>query len=123
MNDPSLPLQGAIFAALQNAGVSNVYATVPAGTALPWTVIGNDQVLAAYESAELYECFADVHVFGRKPDHKRQAALVMASLNRPISIEGFSIVEYGFEDTRSIEEKDNQIGHLAMTFRFLIQPV
>lgn len=123
MTDPSLPLQAAIFAALQNAGVSNVFATVPAGTALPWTVIGDDQVLAAFDSAEMYECFADVHVFGMKPQHKAQAALVMAALNQPISAQGFGLIEYGFEDSRNVDEKDNQVGHVVMTFRFLVQPL
>jgi hypothetical protein len=122
MNDPSLPLQAAIFAALEAAGLTNVFATVPAGTALPWTVIGDDQVIAAYDSAEMYECFADVHVFGRKPDHKVQAALVMAALGRQISITCFGIVEFGFEDSRVVEEKDNQIGHVVLTFRYLVQP-
>ena len=123
MNDPSLPLQAAIFAALEAAGVQHVFSTVPAGTALPWTVIGDDQVVAAFDSAEMYECFADVHVFGRKPDHKVQSALVMAALGGPISITGFGIVEYGFEGSRVVEEKDNQIGHVVLTFRYLVQPI
>lgn len=120
---PSLPLQAAVFAALETAGVTNVFATVPAGTPLPWTVIGDDQVLAAYDSTEMYECFADVHVFGRKPHHKLQSAIVMLALNKAISITGFSTIEYGFENSRSIEEKDNQIGHIIMTFRYLVQPL
>ncbi|QDK32673.1 DUF3168 domain-containing protein [Sphingomonas sp. IC081] len=123
MIDPSLPLQAAIFAALRSEGVVNVFATVPAGTALPWTVIGDDQILSAYESAEMYECFADVHVFGKKPQHKEQAALVMTALNAPIVIENFGIVEYGFEESRNVDEKDNQVGHVVMTFRFLVQPL
>ncbi|MYL98408.1 DUF3168 domain-containing protein [Novosphingobium sp. FGD1] len=122
MNDPSLPLQAAIYAALTAAGVEHVFATVPPGTSLPWTVIGDDQVLAAFEAAEMYECFATIHVFGKKPINKKQAALVMAALNAPITIEGFTVSEYGFEDSRNVEEKDNQIGHTVMSFRYLVQP-
>ncbi|MBB4859465.1 hypothetical protein HNO88_002794 [Novosphingobium chloroacetimidivorans] len=123
MIDPSLPLQAAIYQALITAGVSNVYATVPVGTSLPWTVIGDDQVLAAFEAAEMYDCFTQIHVFGRKPDHKVQAGLVMTALRDPIEIDGFGIVEHGFEDSKNIDEKDNQIGHVVLTFRYLLQPI
>lgn len=123
MTDPSLALQGAVYQALTAGNVTNVLAVVPPGTALPWTVIGDDQVMAAYESAEMYECFANVHIFGKMPEHKQQSALVMAALNSPIDIQGFGIVEYGFEDSRTIREKDDKVGHLVMTFRYLVQPL
>ncbi|WP_334185087.1 DUF3168 domain-containing protein [Novosphingobium sp.] len=123
MKDPSFPLQKAVLAALTNAGLENVFYTVPTKTSLPWVVIGDDQILAENESAEMYECFATVSVFARKPNHKVLAAKVTAALDQKLVLEGFQTEEFWHEETRYFTEKDNQIGHASIEFRYLLQPI
>jgi len=123
MRDPSLPLQKAVFAALTGAGFDCVYHTVPPQTALPWVVIGEDQILAENESAEMYECFVTVSAFDQKPGHKALAAKVTAALDQQLALDGFRTEEYWHEETRYLTEKDNQIGHAVIEFRYLVQPV
>lgn len=123
MRDPSLPLQKAVFAALTGAGLDCVYHTVPPKTPLPWVVIGEDQVLAENESAEMYECFVTVSAFAVKPEHKALAATICAALDQMLDLDGFRTEEVWHEETRYLTEKDNQIGHANIEFRYLVQPV
>ncbi len=124
MTDPSYALQKGIYDTLTAAaiGTDNIFHTVAQGTALPWVIIGDDQILSDYEAGPFSECFATIHVYGAKPDFKEIAMKVRVALDAPLTLDGFTIMEVWFEQTNYITEIDKQIGHAVMTFRYLIQP-
>lgn len=128
MTDPSYVLQKAIFETLSAANLGTdvedkIFHTVPDKTALPWVVIGDDQTLAFYTYGQFSECFANVHVHAKKPNHKLIASKIRLALDLPLVVEGFEVVECGFEEARYLSEVVNDLGHAVLTFRYLLQPV
>jgi hypothetical protein len=122
--DPSYPLQRAVYERLMTSslGTDHVYDSVPQGTPLPWVIIGNDQILSAYEEGgAFHECFVTVDVFGTKPDFKILAAKVRIALDFPLVIEGFLTAEAFYEGVRYLTDGDGKTGHAVLTFRYLVE--
>lgn len=127
MTDPSYALQKAVFDALiaSNAVGSKVYHRVPAGTALPYIFIGQDQIIPDEDSAgEFSDCYATIHVFAETmPALKLIVGAVRNALARDLPLIGFN-VQLGRLDNvtyRTDTDGEEQIEHAIMTFAYTAQ--
>ena len=123
--DPSIPLQKSVYAALIASGVATgkIYHTVPAQTALPYCVIGDDIIEAEYDAGKHSRCTVIVDVFAATlPQAKQLAATVRTALDVDLEIEGFNIAEAYFVQTRYVKEPNGMTAHAVLMFEYLLIP-
>jgi hypothetical protein len=128
MLDPSYALQQAVYTTLTtHAGVSaivgaKVFHRVPDGTPLPFIVIGQDIVTGRDESGDFSDCDITVHAFADGlPKAKQLAGQVIAALNAPVALTGFSIHEIHRGATRHVTDPDGLTGHSIIEFEYVVQ--
>lgn len=123
--DPAIPLQKSVYAALVASGVASgkVFHTVPAQTALPYCVIGDDIIEAEYDSGKHSRCTVVVDVFAATlPQAKQLAAIVRTALDVDLTIEDFNISEAYFVSTRYVKEPNGMTSHAVLMFEYLLIP-
>lgn len=127
-------VQKAIIDALKAAPAvagGNVFDEVPGvATGLegpfPRVTIGNEQIVDDGNSCDNgWEVFAQIDIWTRSvgfPEAKSlQAAIVPRILNIQ-SISGHTLIAVELERSDSLRDPDGKTRHVAMTFRFLINP-
>lgn len=125
MSDPAYQLQKAIYELLIASGVADgkVFERVPDKTSLPYAQIGSDVITAADDAGPWSECTVLVNVLGHgKLSLKQHVKIVRNALDQPIEVEGFILMEYGFEQCRYMTQQDGITEMAAMEFRYLLQP-
>lgn len=135
MNDPSLPLQKAVFDALDEAldGSAGVYDRVPTNGAgkptasFPYVTIGEDQIVSdADQCHDACTAFATVHVWSRavgKVEAKGLMATVCSTLDALLEIDGFEVIAHGVDDgPRHMADLDGLTSHSVVTFRYRMAP-
>ena len=136
MNDPSLALQGAVFAVLSAAlaGVAGVYDRVPldvagkVAAAFPYVHIGEDHIVADTDQChDAFDAFAVVHVWSRavgKVEAKTIMGLVVAALAQNLAMTGFQILTWAcVEGPKHMTDLDGLTSHSVVTFRYRLGPV
>jgi hypothetical protein len=134
MQDPSLALQRAVFAAASAAlDPVKVYDDVPldaAGkvkAAFPYAHIGEDQVVSdADQCHDAATVFATVHVWSRavgKVEAKTLIAALCLALDAPLAVAGFGVIGHTVVDLRHMTDADGQTKHSIATFRYRLGPV
>lgn len=131
--DPSLALQKAVYAALVGrpaltaligGSKPRVYDSVPAGAALPYVTIGQDQITSDYEAgADFSDCHAIVHVWSAAPglpEVKRIVAEVRAALEAQLAVEGFAVCEWECEDVQYLPLDEDNTRHAALQFFYKV---
>jgi hypothetical protein len=121
---PATALQAAIYQALTAAGLTKVYHTVPANAVLPWVVIGQDHILADYDSADISECHSTVHVFAESmPAVKAISETVCDALDKAIQLDGFQTDEAYSVSQQYLVENGGRNGHAVLEFMYRVQAI
>lgn len=136
MNDPSLPLQAAVYAALvaELGSAAGVHDRVPLDQAgkvtadFPYVHIGEDQVVSdADQCHDASTAYATVHVWSRavgKVEAKTIMARVCSALDTRLTLTGFEIVAHGVDDgPRHLTDADGVTSHSIATFYYRLGPV
>lgn len=134
MGSPAGPFKTALEAALRGSaalataagGTLRIYTERPVNAALPYIVIGDDQVqLENVECADEAEVFPTVHIWSRKtPLDKGAQARAMGSavidaLNTQLTVAGWDVTLWGVESETYITDPD-QSSHGIINFRHLL---
>lgn len=122
-------VQKAIFDALKTAppiAGGNIFDDVPTSDPFPRVTIGNEQVVDDGNTCEDgWEVFSQVDIWSRAvgyPEAKTiQAALVPRILGIT-SISDHELIAVELERADSLRDPDGKTRHIALTFRFLINP-
>lgn len=133
MSDPSLDVQGAIFAALKSTGAlpavvgGRVYDAAPATAVFPYITLGDGQVLPDKAGCiDGVEMFLQIDAWSRAtgyPEVKGIAKAIIAKLDdQPMDITGYQVVVFEHQETRYLRDPDGLTRHAAITFRSLINP-
>lgn len=131
MSDPSLEMQGAVFAALQaDAAVSalvagRVYDRVPETATFPYIQIGSFQTLDdGADCIDATEVFATIHAWSRsvgQVEAKRIASAVRAALHdKPLALTAYRMVDVRHRSSVITADPDGESTHGVITFRALI---
>jgi hypothetical protein len=133
VNDPSLPLQAAVYAALTTSpGLgASVYDRVPIDNtgkvtaAFPYIHIGEDQITSdADQCHDAMTAYATVHVWSRavgKVEAKTIMAEVCERLDLKLNVIGFGVIAHGVDDgPRHLTDRDGLTSHSVVTFRYLM---
>lgn len=139
MNDASLALQDAVEAALREdadlaaavGGTLRLFTvSAPTGTAKPYLVIGEDQVVPDGLSCPSDEYFTRVHVWTLSDDgveaSRREAKIIAGHVRRildaPLSVADFVTSDWGFEFAEHLTDKDGLTCHSVVDHRFHLDP-
>jgi hypothetical protein len=132
MNDPSLPLQGALVTALKaDVDVAaivadRVYDMPPGPTpTFPYVSWGSAQVLPEkFDCIEGTEIHLTIDAWSRQPGYpevKRIADAVISAIDeQPPTISGFSVLELQLEQVNYLADPDGLTRHASIVFRALI---
>ena len=136
MLDPSLALQGAVYAALTNsnavanAGVipAQVFDYVPENPTYPFIGIGDDQIMAGtlYAYSATSDCHVNVHIYSQtkgKPQVKALAGAVRSALEGAIAINGFTVVTYEYVTTRFMTQPDGITQHAIVELEYTLAAI
>lgn len=119
--DPSLALQDAVYTAIKTLAGGKVFYRVPAKQPLPYIYIGADDMQSDYEAGDFTEATVTIDVFSKdKLELKAFVGQVRAALDRAISIEGFTVLEWEFDRTNYITGGDGLTEQASMQFIYLI---
>ena len=122
--DPALALQDAVYVAIKDVANGSVFYDVPDGQSLPYVYFGDDDITADYDSSgDFFDVTANVEVFAAdKISLNTLVAEVVAQLDRQISIDGFTVLEWrvGFAHYRTMEDGLTQ--QASLEFDYLIAP-
>lgn len=134
MNDPSLPLQAAIFARLNGSaelaaamgGQVRFYDRAPERPPYPYGLIGLDETLDDGDTChDGAVSFPTVDVFSKavgKVEAKRIAAIVADLLDAEIEIEGHQVVTHKIERIRHLATGDGLTSHSQVVARYQTAP-
>jgi hypothetical protein len=136
MIDPSLPLQGAIVAALKASNTikalignpARVYDRVPENFVLPYVTVGEGIAIAdKAECIDGVQVLPEIKCFSDKPGYpevKQVAAAVIATLdeNYSLSVTGHRLLAIDYEDVRYRRDADGLTSIADITFRILTEP-
>lgn len=135
MNDPSLELQAAVYAALSAALGTDaaVYDRIPADTSgkiiakFPYVHIGEDHIVSdADQCFDASEAYATVHVWSRavgKVEAKELMARVCLALDVLLVLPGFDVVTRTVSDgPRHLTDPDGLTSHSVVTFCYRLAP-
>lgn len=139
MSDPSLPLQGAIVAALKANGAlpdvvgKRVYDQPPddkvaktkSGALFPYITVGDGQVLGddTEDCGDGSEVFVQIDAWSRAPGYpevKQISAAIRAALKPVPILAGFTVDVVEFQSCQYLRDPDGLTRHAAITFRYLI---
>lgn len=136
MSDPSLELQAAIVGMLKaNSGVqaivgnpARVYDEVPNNPTFPYISLGDNQVLPdKADCIDGTEIFWQIDGWARDPTFpmaKKIGKAVKAALDdQPVTVSGYAVVVCEHNTTNYLHDPDGITRHVAVNFRFLIQPL
>lgn len=141
MSDPALALQNAVEAALRGSpalatamgGNVRLYPlAAPDGAPFPHLTIGEDQIVGdETECAASSEVYVTVHAWSRvesdvsasRGQAKAIAGAVRAALNVSLTVAGFEVIDWRFEDARHLTDPDRRTAHTVLTLRYLIDPI
>lgn len=105
--------------------VASVLEIVPTDAAMPYVVVGEDEIPDDFEHdcGEEVEFFATVHIWSKpNPPQARQAreiaAAVVAALNLALVIDGWVIDEWSVSTRQYFTDPDGST-HVVLTFRYL----
>lgn len=131
MIDPTLELQGAIFARLiDDSGVRalvgmNVLDDVPQGVTLPYVTMGptegqsdDAECIPADDITFQIDCWSKAPGF---VEVRRIAGAVRRALEAEISLEGNAMVNFQHRQTRVFRDPGGVLSHAAMTFQATIE--
>lgn len=137
MSDPALGVLNAIDAALRAStalatamgGTVKVYSAPPANAALPYVLIGQDQITGDDdECADASEIFAEIHLWSRAEppgphgsasQARTMGAAVRAALKTELAIAGHDTDEWVFEGARYGTDPDGST-HGILNFKYLV---
>lgn len=141
MQDPSLALQAAVYAALQAStaldtifeGDIRVYDRVPQNAAgqltakFPYIAIGDDHLVDdSDQSNEAYSAYCNVHVWSRKVgrvEAKTIMGAVLDALKTRLDVEGFRVIsgllDFGPEHRTEV---DGLTSHSVATLHYRLGP-
>lgn len=129
MSYPALDLQKGLHDVLTAAlAPKKVYDTVPAGAVFPYLTMGDVQVLDDGNtcSTDMFEAFADIHVWSRiggsQVEAKTVSAQVWDALKAPFAVPNWTITTTELQTARHFRDSDGITAHSVFTFRFLIEP-
>ena len=131
MSDPSLPVQKAMVGAMRDAGVAGgrVYDEPPDPVTFPYVTLGETQVLPdKADCIDGSEIFPVVDVWSRAtgfPETKTVVSQVLAALDDQtgITVDGFQLVIFEFQDVRYLRDPDGLTRHGVVTFHGRLQPL
>jgi len=128
MAEPSLEIQKWVYARLVAAAIpgvlAKVYPRVPAGAALPYLEIGNDQIIGDDEAGNFFECHVEVSAFAATTtEAKTIAGLVYAALNVAPTLTGFTCHEWHYTSTlyRSEIDGSDEFEQAIIEFEYHVQ--
>jgi hypothetical protein len=131
MSDPSLLLQGAVFAALRANGAlpavvaGRIYDEVPPVPTFPYVTVGDGQIIGddTEDCGDGSEIFIQVDAWSRAvgyPEVKSIAAAIRTALKIPIALSGFEVSVIQFQQCQYLRDPDGKTRHAAIQFRYLI---
>lgn len=123
-------LQTAMRSVLVGANVAGgrIYDRVAKGAKFPYVTIGDEQTVDdGTQCADMFEVFADVHVWSRATGTERAEAkaigeAIRQALAADLTVADYHVILSEFETSRVFREQDGLTAHAVLTFRFLLQP-
>jgi hypothetical protein len=131
MNDPSLPLQAAMYSALAGSTVvmalaTDVYDRVPPDAAFPYVSFGPVQVLQDFDQChDGAEVYAQVDCWSRgvgMVEVKRLAAAVATALDAALTVTGHEIEIHEVQTIRYFSDPDGLTSHAVVEMHYFTQP-
>ena len=139
MKEPSYALQQSVYNALagstdlvakigtvkvNNVNVGKVFHRVPAGTPLPYVLLGRDQIIdAAEDGGTMFECIVTVYAYAAAiPQLKLIVSDIYAALNQWLTFDGFKMYELHYEGTQCRTE-DGEVEQAIVEFRYNIEAI
>lgn len=130
MSDPSYELQAAIVSALkaspQVAG-GRIYDNVPPDALFPYVSLGPCQVIP--DKAECIDgtiVYSQIDLWSRTTSFGELKLLAKDVLrlldDQPLSVSGFNLVVFEFQDVRYLNDPDGLTRHAAITFHSILTP-
>lgn len=136
MQDPSVPLQKAIYDALsaEFGAEAGVYDQVPADSAgrvtakFPYLTIGEDLVVSdADQCHDPSTCYQTVHVWSRavgRVEAKRLMARAVSVLDAMLVVEGFQVIAHAVDQgPQDVAGPDPLTTHRVATMAYKLGPV
>lgn len=127
MPDPSLAIQGAVFAALNTTPAvagGRIYDSIPASASFPYVTIGDSDTAGDdNECFDASEVNIQVHVWSRAqgmPEAKQIASTIRDRLVTQFSISGFKVTNAEHVLTLSRRDPDGLTSHVIVEFRYLV---
>lgn len=122
--------QKAIVATLRAANIAggSVYDSPKKDAPYPYVVVGEDQSVDAGDQChDLFEHFADIHVWSQKQGSLVEAKEIAQSVRQVltaanIDIDNYALIELTFTSGRTLRDPDGATAHAVLTFRLLLQP-
>lgn len=131
MSDPSLPLQGAIVAALKASAPlqallsTRVYDEPPSLPTFPYISYGEGHVVGddTEDCGDGSEVFVQLHAWSRAvgfPEVKMIAEGIRGALKAPPALSGFQVSVVEYVQTQFLRDPDGKTRHAMVEFRYLI---
>lgn len=124
--DGSWPLQMALAGVLNAALDCPVFDDVPAGTAMPYVVIGDDTQLPDDTKTSLgFDMTVTLHVWSDATDGRREAKQLLGEIydelhDADLTVTGFDAVYCSFEFSETVPDIDDKITHGLARYRVVL---